>query len=192
MEMSPLIPVFEVKMKTEDQSSVDRPLPTTDQTDHKSTHPPYLPLNLKMSPVGSYSDSDGQAMTSPTCSIDDTIKNRLQEFFVTPESNVIALEEKTKSLRELYTVLSVEEKTFFLRFLSTQFGVDHSAVEHVAGQISSTLSRKSDGHLVRLEDRLRSALIPRYQQLLTMFSRLEHGIKFLLQLRVDVLVSIEP
>lgn len=39
-----------------------------------------------------------------------------------------------------------------------------------------------------LEDKLRRALVPQYQQLFTEISRLETGVKFLLDLRVDILV----
>ncbi len=42
--------------------------------------------------------------------------------------------------------------------------------------------------LLRAEDRLRHALIPRYQQLFTQISRLDKGVKFLVDLRTDLLV----
>ena len=43
--------------------------------------------------------------------------------------------------------------------------------------------------LLRAEDRLRHALIPRYQHLFTQISRLEAGVKFLVDLRTDILVG---
>ena len=43
--------------------------------------------------------------------------------------------------------------------------------------------------LLKCEERLRHALIPRYQQLFTQISRLESGVKFLVDMRSDLLVS---
>ena len=42
---------------------------------------------------------------------------------------------------------------------------------------------------VRTMERLRMALIPRYQSLFTQISRLDNGVKFLANLRADVIVS---
>ena len=42
---------------------------------------------------------------------------------------------------------------------------------------------------VRAMERLRQALIPRYQSLFTQISRLDNGVKFLANLRADVIVS---
>lgn len=41
---------------------------------------------------------------------------------------------------------------------------------------------------VKVEERLRHALVPRYQQLFTLISRMDTGIKFLVDLRADLLV----
>ena len=43
--------------------------------------------------------------------------------------------------------------------------------------------------LLKCEERLRHALIPRYQQLFTQISRLESGVKFLVDMRSDLLVG---
>jgi len=43
--------------------------------------------------------------------------------------------------------------------------------------------------LLKCEERLRHALIPRYQQLFTQISRLESGVKFLVDMRTDLLVG---
>ena len=42
--------------------------------------------------------------------------------------------------------------------------------------------------MLRAQERLRQSLVPRYHQLFTQISRLEGGVKFLVDLRADILV----
>ena len=44
--------------------------------------------------------------------------------------------------------------------------------------------------LLRAEERVRLALTPKYQQLFKYISHLENGVKFLVDLRADILVSV--
>jgi malonyl-CoA decarboxylase len=43
---------------------------------------------------------------------------------------------------------------------------------------------------LNLEEKLRAALIPKYQWLFSQVGRLENGVKFMVDLRTDILVSI--
>ena len=52
------------------------------------------------------------------------------------------------------------------------------------------LQGRGDAVMLRIQERLRQSLIPRYQHLFTHISRLEGGVKFLVDLRADVIVSI--
>lgn len=43
---------------------------------------------------------------------------------------------------------------------------------------------------ITLEEKLRGALVPKSQWLFTQIGRLENGVKFLVDMRVDLLVSV--
>ncbi len=45
------------------------------------------------------------------------------------------------------------------------------------------------GTMLRAQERLRQSLVPKYHQLFTQISRLEGGVKFLVDLRADIVVS---
>lgn len=48
---------------------------------------------------------------------------------------------------------------------------------------------RSEAMLLKTEERLRGALMPRYQQLFGQIGKVDSGVKFLVDMRVDVLVS---
>lgn len=151
----------------------------------------YSPLNLKLSPSQGYLADDLKVSTS--YSAEECIRTQLQDIFVTPEANLIALEEKARSLRQLYGTLTISEKAIFFRTLSSCFGIDHQLVERLAAQVATAAvaqNLQSNSRMSRIEDRLRCALVPRYQQLFTLLSRIENGIRFILQLRSDVITIL--
>lgn len=175
----------DIPMKQEVSPSVDPDSKTADSTGC------YSPLNLKLSPSQGYLSDD--LKVTPSYGTEESIRTQLQDIFVTPEANLIALEEKARSLRQLYGTLTISEKATFFRTLSSCFGVDHQMVERLSAQLASAAvaqNHQSSLRLSRIEDRLRSALVPRYQQLFTLFSRIENGIRFLLQLRSDVITIL--
>ena len=47
---------------------------------------------------------------------------------------------------------------------------------------------RGDGPLLKVEDRLRNVLVPQYQHFFTQISRQEKGVKFLVDVRADLLV----
>lgn len=49
---------------------------------------------------------------------------------------------------------------------------------------------KGEALLLMTEERLRHTLIPQYQQLFSKIGRLEGGVKFLVDMRADILVRI--
>ncbi|XP_049578722.1 malonyl-CoA decarboxylase, mitochondrial [Syngnathus scovelli] len=88
-----------------------------------------------------------------------------------------------------YTSLDKEEKLNFLAKLSHEFGVDHKSVSEFAGKLLHTQLRDL-ATILQVEDRLRYSLTPRYKQLLNHISRVEGGVKFLVDLRADVIEII--
>ncbi|MBN3309898.1 DCMC protein, partial [Amia calva] len=89
----------------------------------------------------------------------------------------------------LYGSLERPDKAAFLTRLCSEYGVDHSCVAELAGKILEAQQRDV-GTVLQAEDRLRYCLTPRYKLLLQHVSRAEGGVKFLVDLRADVLELI--
>ncbi|XP_053742501.1 malonyl-CoA decarboxylase, mitochondrial [Synchiropus splendidus] len=84
-----------------------------------------------------------------------------------------------------YRSLDKDDKRDLLSRLSQDFGVDHKSVSEFAGKLLDTQLRDL-ATILQVEDRLRYSLTPRYKQLLSHISRVEGGVKFLVDLRADV------
>lgn len=83
-----------------------------------------------------------------------------------------------------YLNLSREGRRRFLTLLATRFGVDHQAVRDAAGAVVAADDLAADDN--RLAS-LRAALDPPRVRLLTRFNGLPAGLKFLVDLRADLL-----
>ncbi|KAL0968197.1 hypothetical protein UPYG_G00263690 [Umbra pygmaea] len=99
-----------------------------------------------------------------------------------PESNSV-------EFMYFYRKLEKEEKSQLLAKLSQDFGVDHKGVSELAGKLFDTQQRDL-ATILQVEDRLRYSLTPKYKQLLNHISRVEGGVKFLVDLRADLLELI--
>ncbi|XP_006531285.1 malonyl-CoA decarboxylase, mitochondrial isoform X3 [Mus musculus] len=72
--------------------------------------------------------------------------------------------------------------------LAQGFGVDHGQVaEQSAGVLQLRQQAREAAVLLQAEDRLRYALVPRYRGLFHHISKLDGGVRFLVQLRADLL-----
>lgn len=98
---------------------------------------------------------------------------------------------ETNSLEfmHFYKSLDKEDKRDFLGKLSQDFGVDHKGASELAVKLLDSQLRDL-ATILQVEDRLRYCLTPRYKQLLSHISRVEGGVKFLVDLRADVLEII--
>ncbi|XP_060892733.1 malonyl-CoA decarboxylase, mitochondrial [Labrus mixtus] len=99
-----------------------------------------------------------------------------------PESNSL-------EFMHFYSSLVKEDKLSVLTKLSQDFGVDHKSVSELALKLLDTQLRDL-ATILQVEDRLRYSLTPRYKQLLNHISRVEGGVKFLVDLRADILEII--
>lgn len=88
-----------------------------------------------------------------------------------------------------YSSLDKEDKLGFLTRLSQDFGVDHKSVSDLSARLLDSQLRDL-ATILQVEDRLRYSLTPRYKQLFNHISRVEGGVKFLVDLRADVLELI--
>lgn len=99
-----------------------------------------------------------------------------------PESNSV-------EFMHFYSSLDKEGKLELLAKLSQDYGVDHKSVSELSVKLLDTQLRDL-ATILQVEDRLRYSLNPRYKQLLSHISRVEGGVKFLVDLRTDVLEII--
>ncbi|XP_017274342.1 malonyl-CoA decarboxylase, mitochondrial [Kryptolebias marmoratus] len=90
-----------------------------------------------------------------------------------------------------YRSLEKEDKIDILTKLSQDYSVDHKAVSELSVRLLDTQLRDM-ATILQVEDRLRYSLTPRYKQLLSHISRVEGGVKFLVDLRADVLEMVAP
>uniref|UniRef100_G3U8C0 Malonyl-CoA decarboxylase, mitochondrial n=1 Tax=Loxodonta africana TaxID=9785 RepID=G3U8C0_LOXAF len=114
-----------------------------------------------------------------------------------PATPVYELREKTPAPAEgqcadfvsFYGALAgVAERAELLGRLAQGFGVDHSQVaEQSAGVLQVRQQQREAAVLLLAEDRLRYALVPRYRGLFHHISKLDGGVRFLVQLRADLL-----
>ncbi|XP_051917698.1 malonyl-CoA decarboxylase, mitochondrial [Hippocampus zosterae] len=106
--------------------------------------------------------------------------------YETKEKSPPPPEANSLEFMHFYRSLDKGDKLDFLARLSRDFGVDHKSVSEFAGKLLHTQLRDL-ATILQVEDRLRYSLTPRYKQLLNHISRVEGGVKFLVDLRADVL-----
>lgn len=85
-----------------------------------------------------------------------------------------------------YQNLKEEEKNDFLIDLSTNHSTDYKAVQKTASLLCNEAA-ENNSKLIRLTEQLQNELNPRYQWLFTHIGRQEGGVKFLVDLRADLL-----
>lgn len=98
-------------------------------------------------------------------------------------------ESSSLEFMHFYSNLCKDDKLSFLNKLSQDFGVDHRGVSELALKLLDTQLRDL-ATILQAEDRLRYSLTPRYKQLFNNISKAEGGVKFLVDLRADVLEII--
>nr|XP_058901492.1 malonyl-CoA decarboxylase, mitochondrial isoform X4 [Kogia breviceps] len=80
------------------------------------------------------------------------------------------------------------ERAELLDRLARGFGVDHGQVAEQSAAVLQLLQQPREAAvLLQAEDRLRYALVPRYRSLFHHISKLDGGVRFLVQLRADLL-----
>ncbi|XP_057324378.1 malonyl-CoA decarboxylase, mitochondrial-like [Microplitis mediator] len=117
--------------------------------------------------------------------INDQLVDEIFKFKDTNISNWI-IENKVDTLCCLYKNLPIENKQNFLWTLALKYGVDHKHICHLADKLLCTEGDNYQQLLAR-ETTLKKALTPRYHWLFILMGRLEGGVKFLVDLRTDVL-----
>ncbi|XP_067905265.1 malonyl-CoA decarboxylase, mitochondrial [Heterodontus francisci] len=96
------------------------------------------------------------------------------------------LEGRAREFVQFYRGLEAAHRPAFLAKLAAEYGVDHGLVAELCGRVTEAQSRDLAA-LLHVEDRLRYSLIPRYKFFFNHICRLEDGVKFIVDLRADIL-----
>ena len=91
---------------------------------------------------------------------------------------------RAASLGEVYLGLSETGRAQFLKLLAHNFSVDHSSIGELSEGLCSDCPVEEK---LALEQSLRKQLSPPYLTLLTQFNALPQGVKFLVDMRADLL-----
>ena len=102
-------------------------------------------------------------------------------------ASLITLEKTVTALCDAYLLLDgrEEEQRAVLRFLSGR-GVDRALLRRLAAEYAAA-AEGQQGQLSRLEEELREALLPPYIWLFKRIGQLEGGVKFLVDLRAQLI-----
>lgn len=99
-------------------------------------------------------------------------------------------QEKIKSLCGMYRFLSKAHKHNFILTLATEYAVEHDKVRNASHTVLE-MPGGNPGRRAKAEDNLRNVLSPHYSWLFRRIGRLENGVKFLVDFRTDILVSLD-
>lgn len=108
----------------------------------------------------------------------------LMEECLSGRGGEVSARQRAAVLGELYLTLSETGRRNFLATLVDNFSVDREVVKTTARKLLETADDQS---FQKVAGRMREALVSPQQQLLRQFNALPEGIKFLVDLRADVL-----
>ncbi|CAK9833729.1 Malonyl-CoA decarboxylase, mitochondrial [Anthophora retusa] len=128
---------------------------------------------------------------STSCENISFLEEQLKEVFKFKNTNVSnwIIENKARALCYEYQKSNKEDKQQILYILASKYAVQYDIVCSVAEKL---VSAKSDNirRMVSYERSLKNVLTPDYQWLFIIIGRLENGVKFLVDLRTDILELI--
>ena len=115
-------------------------------------------------------------------------EEQLKEVFKFKNTNVSnwIIENKARTLCVEYSVSEKQEKQQILCILACNYAVQHDTVSDVAKKLVC-IEPDNERRRISYERNLKNILVPDYQWLFIMIGRLENGVKFLVDLRTDIM-----
>ncbi|KAI4490400.1 hypothetical protein M0802_010671 [Mischocyttarus mexicanus] len=119
------------------------------------------------------------------------IEEQLKEIFKLKNINISKwiMENKVRNLCHTYMESKKEQKQYILHVLAENYAIDHDSVLENAKKLIC-IDLNNERQLIVHERNLKSTLIPPYHWLFIIMGRLKHGVKFLVDLRTDILELI--
>ncbi|KAL1117843.1 hypothetical protein AAG570_004158 [Ranatra chinensis] len=99
------------------------------------------------------------------------------------------IENKVKILCFSYKGLLKPHRDGFLKVLATNYSVDHETLHSYMNKFKD--NQPGSTNLLKAEEQLQSVLTPQYSWLFKYIGRLENGVKFLVDMRTDVLELLQ-
>lgn len=107
------------------------------------------------------------------------------------KTSVLAIDEDMRNMCYYYSRLGTDEQSDFLIHMATALSTDHQAVQELIQQRPKLVNDGDiDAQLLRWEDRLRHAVQPLHHWVFSQISRLSGGVKFLVDMRQDLLMTL--
>ncbi|KAM4721236.1 malonyl-CoA decarboxylase, mitochondrial [Rhinophrynus dorsalis] len=130
--------------------------------------------------------------SSFTHTMDDILSKSVPPLppYETKEKCPSPSELQSLNFMQYYLELDKGGRAAFLGKLASEFGVDHSQVAELSGKVVLAQQKRDMGTVLQVEDRLRYYLTPQYKVLFCHISKLEGGMKFLVDLRADIVESV--
>ncbi|XP_055889081.1 malonyl-CoA decarboxylase, mitochondrial-like isoform X2 [Biomphalaria glabrata] len=112
--------------------------------------------------------------------------NILQTTFSDINANLLTSEEKCSNFIRYYKTISPDEQEILLCNLARNYGID---TQNVVAVLNAALSGQDRGQMQILasSERMRQALKPKFKLLFSHIGKVKDGVKFLVDLRADVL-----
>ncbi|XP_071800937.1 malonyl-CoA decarboxylase, mitochondrial-like [Asterias amurensis] len=107
-----------------------------------------------------------------------------------PGQTLMMSEADIRQVCSHYLQLSDPAKVDFLTALSELCGTNHEGAIKAAKKLESIQDTEDDAALFQYEQRLTQSLTPGYRLLFTHIGRLEDGVKFLVDMRADILTLL--
>ncbi|XP_069689854.1 malonyl-CoA decarboxylase, mitochondrial-like [Periplaneta americana] len=160
------------------------PVRSNDQLGQDSSDPDYY-----------FPSSENLVRRPSTIEDEQKVKNLLKEILAYQDTNVSSwiVESKVKTLCAAYKYLLKPHRDGFLKVLACEHAVDHQMVCKAAKSLVSLELHEDEcdrRQVMKGEERLKNLLTPQYSWLFIHMGRLERGVKFLVDLRTDVLAVI--
>ncbi|MEE6499946.1 hypothetical protein FKM82_003650 [Ascaphus truei] len=130
--------------------------------------------------------------SSTTATMDDILSRSVPPLptYETKEKCTPPPELQSLHFMQYYLALGKGERAAFLCKLAADFGVDHAQVAELSSKVMQAQQQRDLGTVLQVEDRLRYYLTPQYKGLFSHISKLEGGMKFLVDLRADIVESV--
>ncbi|GFR85467.1 malonyl-CoA decarboxylase, mitochondrial [Elysia marginata] len=112
--------------------------------------------------------------------------NFLQTTFSDINSNLMTTETHCSNFMRYYKDLPQDRKGPFLCLLAEKYGIDRGDFVSIAKIVSATKD-KDNPNVLAAAERMRMTLRPKHKTLFTHLSRVPGGVKFLVDLRADIL-----
>ncbi len=116
----------------------------------------------------------------------DRVRQQMQEC-LEQKGGEVSARAKAAALGRVYMALDPGGQAKFLDILNRNFCVDHDAIRECASRLAETGEEGKGGDSAALEAQLRTLLTAPRIKLLTQFNALPEGVKFLVDLRSDLL-----